>query len=420
MLKEASAYRIQGGRHLQARTRLIMNTETPDPGERRFDNPVFKKAIELASRFQVEQMKDDEKLTAEEIVTIGTRLGIEPGVMKRSLEQAEIGHSHGLRKKRSPFGSVQPLVRHEWVPFFLPFGLAVLWGSLAWFTGWIPFFCYITAPPMAAFMGFLTGKRKVGLQAARLMVFLLAVAMVLMMENPGGVLYFFLGSLIAGKLVNAGVELREEHFPLVEGAAASPEGEVSRQQLLQALMILQGELDKQKQRQAFLSVDVVGSTEIMTNAPEYEAEYTLHQFRNWVEVIVKENGGEVQSSAGDGMMCRFEEDLKAVHAARRLQQELPLFNSRYNKLPVPFRIRCGVSAGDAAVEAGKSLSDVQSPAVYRAAMLQKQAEPGGIVVGEEVSEAARGELGPMSLIPPAPETTGRAYACRCGQTATGS
>jgi hypothetical protein len=52
-------------------------------------------------------------------------------------------------------------------------------------------------------------------------------------------------------------------------------------------------------------------------------------------------------------------------------------------------------------------------------MLQKRAEPGGIVVGEEIAEVAREELGPMDLVPPAPEV-GRAYACRCGQTTTGS
>jgi class 3 adenylate cyclase len=158
-------------------------------------------------------------------------------------------------------------------------------------------------------------------------------------------------------------------------------------------------LESQKQHRAFLSVDVVGSSEMKRSAPELAVEHSFGQFRRWVEEMARAHGGEVQSAAGDGMMGLFPTDAGAVRAARQLQEGLPRFNAEQNHLSMPFRVRCGVSAGEVAIEEGVPLGHLQSPVIDRAAALQKRAEPGDILVSAEVTAAALAELGRLEALP---------------------
>jgi len=98
-------------------------------------------------------------------------------------------------------------------------------------------------------------------------------------------------------------------------------------------------------------------------------------------------------------MCIFPTDAEAVRAARRLQEEMPQFNSTLNRMPAPFRIRCGLSAGEVAIEDGTPIGHLQSPIIDRAAVFQKGAEPGDIVVGVEMAGAALAELRQLSPLP---------------------
>jgi class 3 adenylate cyclase len=175
---------------------------------------------------------------------------------------------------------------------------------------------------------------------------------------------------------------------LLSGRAKSSKAQspqLSRSSLLKMLFTLQRQLESQKQHRAFLSVDVVGSTEMKRSAPELAVEYSFTQFRSWVEEVIRTHGGVVQSAAGDGVMAMFPEDAAALRAALQLQQGLAQFNATQNHLPLPFRIRCGVSAGEVAIEEGVPLGHLQSPVIDLAAVLQKRAQPGEIIVSEEVA-----------------------------------
>src|SRR5262249_53066814 len=149
------------------------------------------------------------------------------------------------------------------------------------------------------------------------------------------------------------------------------------------------------------------------SGPELAAEYSFSQFRSWVERAARDWGGQVQSAAGDGFMAVFPSDAAAVRAARHLQEDLPRFNAQQNHLPVPFRIRCGVSAGDVAIEPGTPPGHLHSAVVDRAAALQKQADPGDILVDGSVSPAALQEIG-LSPTPGDPAAAGRVYSWRGG------
>jgi class 3 adenylate cyclase len=218
-----------------------------------------------------------------------------------------------------------------------------------------------------------------------------------------------LGGPIAGSLGWWGAKIREQYFPLP--SAKQP---VARQGLLNLLFTLQRQLEGQKQHRAFLSVDVAGSSEIKRSAPELAVELPFGQYRAWVEEVVRAHGGEMQCTAGDGVMAIFPTDVGAVRAARQLQEQLPRFNAEQNRLAQPIRIRCGISAGEVAIEQGTPLGHLQSLVIDRAAALQKRAEPGDIVVSSEVAGVALIELGTLA---PLPETVAGepAFASQMGR-----
>lgn len=128
-------------------------------------------------------------------------------------------------------------------------------------------------------------------------------------------------------------------------------------------------------------------------------EYSFGQYRLWVEERIRKYGGQVQSAAGDGMMAAFADEHAALRSARGIQSELTGFNLQYNRLGTPFRVRCGVASGEVPWEEGAPLGHIQSPVLDRAARLQKQAEPGDIVVGKEIAGAALVELGALTPLP---------------------
>jgi class 3 adenylate cyclase len=168
---------------------------------------------------------------------------------------------------------------------------------------------------------------------------------------------------------------------------------VSRQELLNTLFALQKQLENEKQHCAFLSLDVVHSSEMKKNNPSLAVEFSFDQYQNWVEFIVQGEGGQMQIAAGDGAMCIFTDDKSAIRAAQRLLSDLPRFNQEHNHLSTPFQLRCGINAGEVALDPTKPLGKLQSPVIDRAALLQKNAPANALVACNSLSTDALMLLG---------------------------
>lgn len=111
---------------------------------------------------------------------------------------------------------------------------------------------------------------------------------------------------------------------------------LSRADLFEMLFSLQRMLEGQKQRRAFLSVDIVKSSEMKQASSELEVEHSFQQFHSWLEGVVTKHGDQIHSVAGDGEMCMFVDDVEAVKAALELQGDIHQFNFTKNLLPIPF------------------------------------------------------------------------------------
>jgi class 3 adenylate cyclase len=354
------------------------------------DASLVGKIVNMASRLQIQH---DETLTESQIESIGAEIGLEPSFIQQALAQLEEG------EPKTPI-AVHPKKLKFWMTasaFILP----VIWGTLSMLFSLrdvniaTTFFTIITAIPMAVLLGYLTGKKDLAQLAAMELVAALAPS-----THGHLIPYLIFGLILSRKLAERGVELREEHDPLKshEGSKAP----VSRRDLLNLLMRLENQLEVQLQQRTFLSVDIVGSSMIAQSADPRDVEFTFHQFHRWLELIVQRYGGEVWYTAGDGSMCAFKDERSALRAARQLLESMSEFNRIQNRLAIPLQIRCGVCAGGVALEEGVPLNEIQSPVMYRAAMLQKRAEPGGIVIGDEVMAAVHDELTGLTPLPDPP------------------
>jgi class 3 adenylate cyclase len=335
---------------------MTLRRSEEGPGEPRYDAQTLRKVTALAERLQ---SRHQATWSAQDIESIGREVGLDPAFMRQALAQLE-------QKAPAPATAIAPPA---------PRGARAL-AKAWWAAGWVvPFVLVILGEA----------------------IFHEAISAAL----------FFLGW---GIYIGGGIFLSHS----VEEEAPQLTAPVSRAALLEMLFALQRQLEGQQLHRAFLSVDVVGSSDMKQSGPALAAEYSFGQYRRWVEETARACGGEMQSAAGDGVMCMFPTDEGALRAARFLQEDQARFNRDQNRLPVPFRIRCGVSAGQVAVEEGTPLGHMHSPVIDRAAALQKRAEPGDILLGSEVAAAALMELGSATRLPE-PVAGQPAFSWRAGQ-----
>jgi adenylate cyclase len=138
---------------------------------------------------------------------------------------------------------------------------------------------------------------------------------------------------------------------------------------------------------AIFAADVVGFSRLM----EKDEEGTLTRLRalrrDLFEPIVRQHGGQIFMTTGDGALVEFKSASDAVGSAVGIQRAL---GDRNNGIEDDARIelRIGVNLGDVMIEG----NDLYGNGVNVAARMEALAEPGGICISGNVHEHAR--LGP--------------------------
>lgn len=146
---------------------------------------------------------------------------------------------------------------------------------------------------------------------------------------------------------------------------------------------------QQTARRTYVSVDVAELAELRQSATLVAVDYSFGQLRAWIEEIVRGCGGELQAGSDGSLLTAFPTDGQAVRAARLMQERLPQFNQSLNRLPKPFRLRCGISAGEIGAAAP----------IARSQALLRTAGGGDTLVSSELGAAALAELGQLTPLP---------------------
>ncbi len=131
---------------------------------------------------------------------------------------------------------------------------------------------------------------------------------------------------------------------------------------------------------AILAADVVGYSGLMAR-DEAGTMAALKAHRAEVfDPVVTGHGGRIVKLMGDGALVEFSSPVKAVQAAVAIQSAL-------RNAASPISLRIGINLGDVIIEG----DDLYGDGVNIAARLEQMAEPGGILVSDDIRRYAAGK-----------------------------
>jgi len=133
-----------------------------------------------------------------------------------------------------------------------------------------------------------------------------------------------------------------------------------------------------------LAADAEGYSRAM-ETDEVGALGALHAARGVFSRFIERHHGRIANTAGDGLIAEFPSVVEAVQCAIEVQRELGAMDAGRE---VGLRFRIGVHLGDVMVDG----DDLLGEGVNLAARLQAMAEPGGILISQQVYDQVQKKL----------------------------
>jgi adenylate cyclase len=140
----------------------------------------------------------------------------------------------------------------------------------------------------------------------------------------------------------------------------------------------------QRKLTTILAADAEGYSRAM-EADEVHALGALKAARTVFFKFIQRHHGRIANTAGDGLIAEFPSVVEAVQCAIEVQQEL---GSLRHDPDHAMRFRIGIHLGDVMVDG----DDLLGEGVNLAARLQAMAEPGGILISQQVYDQVHAKL----------------------------
>jgi class 3 adenylate cyclase len=163
-------------------------------------------------------------------------------------------------------------------------------------------------------------------------------------------------------------------------------GSASRLALLRSHAETKKLLFQEKKPLAFLSIDVVGSTQMKRGEDKLTVEHAFVEFKKYVERILNANNCWKSAWTPDGVMCAFRSAPDAVKAGQETVAGLGWFNSGVHNLRVPFAVRAGVHCGEVVFPDDKDMVEISDFAIDVTGHLQKHGTHNTLWVSKEAVE----------------------------------
>ena len=133
-----------------------------------------------------------------------------------------------------------------------------------------------------------------------------------------------------------------------------------------------------------LAADAAGYSRAMEN-DEIGALGALKSARRIFTKFLERHEGRIANTAGDGLIAEFPSVVEAVQCAIEVQRELAVADQASKE---PLRFRIGIHLGDVLIDG----DDLLGEGVNLAARLQTMAEPGGIMISQQVYDQVHAKL----------------------------
>jgi class 3 adenylate cyclase len=152
-------------------------------------------------------------------------------------------------------------------------------------------------------------------------------------------------------------------------------------------------LFQEKKPLAFMSIDVVGSTQMKRGEDKLTVEHAFVEFKKFVERILNSNNCWKSAWTPDGVMCAFRGTAEAVTAGQEVLSGLGWFNSGVHNLRTPFAVRAGVHYGEVVFPDDKDMVEVSDFTIDVAGHLQKHGAQNTLWVSKEAVDMLSGTSG---------------------------
>lgn len=189
-------------------------------------------------------------------------------------------------------------------------------------------------------------------------------------------------------------EAADGHQRAVEGGPISADSERAREELLKRYREIESALKTSKRKRCtFLSIDVMGSTQMKVGERETEIAATFQAYSEMLRGIFDQYGSWKVAWTPDGVMVCFLQPDLAVGAGQRILKALKRFNESENRLRTPFRVRCGMNMGEVPIFEDSRLEKVADHVIDVAGHMQKQSAPNSLWLSDEVLNALADKTG---------------------------
>jgi adenylate cyclase len=140
--------------------------------------------------------------------------------------------------------------------------------------------------------------------------------------------------------------------------------------------------DVRRKLTTILAADAEGYSRVMAS-DEAHALGALRASRRVFTQSIERHHGRIANTAGDGLIAEFPSVVEAVQCAVEVQRELAGLAPK-----VALRFRIGVHLGDVMIDG----DDLLGEGVNLAARLQSMAEPGGVLISQQVYDQVQKKL----------------------------
>jgi class 3 adenylate cyclase/tRNA A-37 threonylcarbamoyl transferase component Bud32 len=166
----------------------------------------------------------------------------------------------------------------------------------------------------------------------------------------------------------------------------APDDAKSREDLIRLMVETKKKLDSMSREVAFLSIDVVGSTDMKLGEDKAFVEHDFREYKKLVEAAMENQGALKSAWTPDGVMICFATVDDAIRAAREVLLELARFNREVKSVKTQFRVRCGINAGAVHFDKAQRMEEMSDRVIDVAGHMQKYAAADTIFIAQEVLE----------------------------------
>lgn len=174
-------------------------------------------------------------------------------------------------------------------------------------------------------------------------------------------------------------------LPKAQTVVLAADSEEAREELVRKYREIEQALKEAKRKRCtFLSIDVVGSTQMKEGEDEIAITASFKAYEDLLKRTFLLNRAWKQAWTPDGVMICFADREKALASAKTILEKLDQFNTRDNKLKMPFHVRCGMNEGDVAIFEDTNLEKIADQVIDVAGHMQKYAMPDSLWISEEL------------------------------------